>query len=142
MSDIEYHYQTIGRILAHLINRGLSRVDFDATDAMEIMTERHGDEDQVLSTFSDCLHWMKDEGLVRVATIHEYDGGYDFIGIQLTSAGIALIRSDPEDAEIGVSIERRVTESRGADLGSPVYTRIGEFVGGAIGGFTKSISGG
>lgn len=142
MSNIEYHYQTIGRILAHLINRGLSRVDLDPSDAMEIMTERRGNEEQVLSTFSDCLHWMVSEGLIRVSNIHEYEGGYDFMGIQLTSAGIALIRSDPKDAEIGPNIEKRVTESKGADLGSPIYTRIGEFVGGAFGGFTKSISGG
>jgi hypothetical protein len=142
MSNIEYHYQTIGRILAYLVNKGLARVEFDASDAMEIMTERQRDEEEVLSTFSDCLHWMNDEGLIRVANISEYDGGYNFIGVQLTSRGIALIKSDPNDKEIGSSIEKRVTDSGGSDLGSSVYTRIGEFIGSALGGFTKSLAGG
>jgi hypothetical protein len=142
MSNIEYHYQTIGRILAHLVNQGLSRIDLDQSNAMEIMTERRGDEEEVLATFSDCLHWMKDEGLIRVAKAQEFEGGYYFNSVQLTSAGIALIKSDPNDSDIGASIEKRVTDSKGTDLGSPIYTKIGEFVGSALGGFTKSISGG
>lgn len=85
---------------------------------------------------------MRDEGLIRVSDFQEYDGGYHFLGVQLTSAGIALIKTDTEDPELGESIEKRVTESGGADLGSSVYTKIGEFVGGALGGLTKSISGG
>ena len=48
MSDIDYHYETMGRILAHLVNRGLARVDFEPNHAMEIMTEPYGDEDEVL----------------------------------------------------------------------------------------------
>jgi hypothetical protein len=142
MSAIEYHYQTIGRILAFLINKELARVDLEPADAMEIMTERRGDEEEVLATFSDCLHWMHDEGLIRVSKIHEYKGGYDFMGVQLASTGINLIKRNPNDIEIGASIEKRVTESAGADLGSSMYTKIGEFVGSALGGFTKSISGG
>jgi hypothetical protein len=141
-STIEYHYETIGRILAHLINRGLSRVDLEATDAMEIMTVRQGDEEEVLATFADCLHWMKDEGLIRVSQFQEYDGGYYFNGVQLTSTGIALIRTDPHDDELGGSIEKRVTESKGGDLGSSIYTKIGEFVGSALGGLTKSLGSG
>ena len=65
MSKIDYHYQTMGRILSHLVQQGLKRVDFDDSDAMKIMTERHGDEEEVLQTFADVLHWMNDEGLIR-----------------------------------------------------------------------------
>jgi hypothetical protein len=121
--------------------QGLGRIDLDQSNAMEVMTERWGDEEQVLATFADCLHWMNDEGLIRVQNISEYDGGYDFIGIQLTSKGVAVIKSETNDAEIGGNIEKRVTESKGADLGASIYTKIGEFVGSAIGGFTKSIGG-
>ena len=106
------------------------------------MTERRGDEEKVLAAFSDCLHWMINEGLIRVEKIHEYDGGYDFVGIQLTAAGITLIRQDTEDPEIGGSIETRVNESGGDDLGSSIYTKIGEFVGGAMGGLSKSLGSG
>lgn len=141
-SKIEYHYQTIGRILAHLVNHGLARIDLSSSDAMEIMTERRGDEWEVLDTFLDCLHWMHGEGLIRVQKFQEYTGGYDVSGVQLTSSGVALIRRDPEDPDIGKSIQERVTKGGGDDLGSSVYTRIGEFVGSALGGLTKSIAGG
>jgi hypothetical protein len=141
MSQIEYHYQTIGRILTFLVRRGLARTDLDESSAMEIMTERRGDEEVVLSTFSDCLQWMVREGLIHVQTIHEHDGGYDFNGVQLSSLGIEIIKRDPKDTEIGTSIEKRVEESGGKDLGAPTYTKIGSFVGGALGGFTKAISG-
>jgi hypothetical protein len=109
---------------------------------MEIMTERRGNEEEVLATFADCLHWMHDEGLIRAASIQEYQGGYSFMGVQLTSSGIAMIKRDPKDAEIGSSIEDRVTKAEGRELDTSIYTRIGEFVGSALGGFTKSIGGG
>ena len=143
MSDIEYHYQTIGRILAYLVNHGLARVDLSSRNAMEIMTERRGDEAQIVSAFGDCLLWMRDEGLIRVARHTPFlNGDYHFSGIQLTSAGIALIKADTKDEQIGGSIEKRVTDSSGGDLGTSVYTKIGEFVGSALGGLTKSLAGG
>lgn len=56
MSTMEYHYQTMGRILSHLINAGPSRIDFENSDAMEIMTYRICDEEDVLKTFANVLY--------------------------------------------------------------------------------------
>lgn len=139
MSTMEYHYQTMGRILSHLIQKGFSRVDFDESDAMDIMTERWGSEEEVLQTFADVLHWMDSEGLIRVANIQEYDGGYAFSGVQLTSKGIAAIQAKPADPELGDSIEKKVSE--GGDLDASVYTKIGSFVGGLLGGAVQTMSG-
>lgn len=141
MSLIEYHYETIGRILTFLVERGLVRTDLDASSAMVIMPEWHGGDEEVLSTFCDCLHWMANEGLIHVRKIEEYDSGYDFYGVQLSSIGIDMIRRNPNDVEIGPSIQKKVEESGGKDLGASTYTKIGSFVGGALGGFTKTISG-
>lgn len=142
MSKIEYHYQTVGRILVHLVNNGLSRVDLEESDAMDIMTERWGDEEEVLAAFEDCLHWMIGEGLIRVRRIESYDGGYSFMGIQLTSTGIEIIRVDPNDSDIGASILSRVEEANSEPMDTSIYTKIGEFVGGALGGFSKSLGAG
>lgn len=142
MSTIEYHYQTVGRILVHLVENGLRRVDLEPSDAMDIMTERRGDEEEVLQAFSDCLQWMIAEGLVRAHDVQEYDGGYIFSGVQLTSAGIAMIKAKPQDSEIGASIEERVAEQADNPMDASVYTKIGEFVGSALGGLTKSLAGG
>lgn len=137
---IEYHYQTMGRILSHLIKHGLGRVDFEAADAMDIMTERWGSEEEVLAAFSDVLHWMHSEGLIRVSGIQEYDGGYAFSGVQLTSKGIMAIQAKPDNEEIGETIEKKVLESAEGELDASIYTKIGAFVGGFTGGLTKSIS--
>lgn len=142
MSTIEYHYQTVGRILVHLVEKGLSRIDLDPPDAMKIMTEQRGDEEETLKVFADCLRWMIDEGLIRTLSADEFEGGFAFSGVQLTSTGIAMIRRDPQDSNIGCSIEHRVSRAKGEPMDPGVYTKIGEFVGGALGGFTKSISGG
>ena len=69
-------------------------------------------------------------------------GGFIFIGVQLTSTGIAIIKSETDDEKIGGSIEERVAQDGPKNLDTSVYTRIGEFVGGTLGGFTKSMAGG
>lgn len=103
------------------------------------MTERHGDEEEVLQTFADVLHWMNDEGLIRVGQVQEYDGGFAFSGVQLTSRGIAVIQAKPNDPELGESIEKKVSETKSLDASA--YTKIGSFVGGLIGGATQALSG-
>jgi hypothetical protein len=139
MSTMEYHYQTMGRILSNLVKAGLSRVNFDDSDAMEIMTHRIGNEEEVLQTFADVLHWLNDERLIRVKSIQEFDGGYAFNGVQLTSKGIAIIQAKPKDAELGESIEK--TLAKPGTLDASVYTKIGSFVGGLIGGGIQALSG-
>ncbi|MBB2707759.1 MULTISPECIES: hypothetical protein [Rhizobium] len=139
MSTMEYHYQTIGRILSHLINAGLSRVDFDESDAMDVMTHRIGDEEAVLRTFADVLHWMNDEGLIRVRSIQEYEGGYAFNGVQLTAKGVSVVQTKPNDPDLGESIEKKVSDK--GELDASVYTKIGSFVGGLIGGAAQAMSG-
>lgn len=139
MSTMEYHYQTMGRILSHLVSAGLSRIDFDESDAMDIMTHRIGDEEEVLKTFADVLHWLNDEGLIRVKSIQEFDGGYAFNAVQLTSKGIAIIQAKPEDPELGESIEKKLAEPGATDAAT--YTKIGAFVGGVIAAGIQTLSG-
>jgi hypothetical protein len=95
MPKMDYHYQTMGRILSHLLQRLLARVDFEAAGAMEIMTERHGDEEELLATFAD-VYWVHDGGLIRVTNIHEYDGGYDAMGFSSHPRGSPCLGQSPK----------------------------------------------
>lgn len=142
MSQIEYHYQTVGRILVYLVARGLSRTNLDASDAMDIMTERQGDEEEVVQAFADCLQWMLAEGLIRAYSVQEFDEGYDFNGVQLTALGVATIKRDPHDPDIGLNVETRVARKDADPIDAGLYTKIGEFVGSALGGLTKSLANG
>jgi hypothetical protein len=79
---------------------------------------------------------------VRVRQSEEFGGVYHFLGVQLTAYGLEIIKKDTEDAEIGSSIEKKVADSAGADLGQSTYTKFGGFVGSTLGGFVKSIGSG
>lgn len=140
-TNLEYHYETIGRILAFLVEKGLRRIDLDESNAMEIMTERWGSEEEVTATFADSLYWMYSEGLIHVGKISfDFSYSYNFNGVQLSSKGIAVIKQNPNDPSLGGSIEKKLKENSG-DLDPSVYQKIGSFVGGVLGGFTQSISG-
>ena len=139
-STLEYHYETIGRILVHLINHGLSRLNLDQSDAMQILTDEHrGTPEQVVADFFDCLDWLHDEGLIRVDEVVRHLNNQTFRGVQLTSKGIAVIKADPGDPDMGTNIEKRVTESKGADLGASIYGKIGKFVASTFAGSAKSL---
>ncbi|TPK88666.1 MULTISPECIES: hypothetical protein [unclassified Mesorhizobium] len=141
MASLAYHYETMGRLLEHLVAGGLRRIDLETSDAMDIMTHRIGDEEEVLATFNDVVVWMLDEGLIRASSIQQTgELTTAFNGVQLASKGISLIQQKPDDSELGGSIEEKLTGGKKGELSTSVYVKIGSFVGGAVGGFTKAIS--
>ena len=135
---LDYHYQTVGRILAYLIENGLKKINIEPSDAMPIMTETWGTEEEVLSSFSDIIEWMLDEGLIRAeAKSQSLDGPTSLFGVQLTSKGIGLIQIKPENDK---SIEETIRDAPKEGLDAQTYTKIGAFAGAALGGLIKSIS--
>jgi hypothetical protein len=137
--SLDYHYQTIGYILDHLISSGLRRVDLSDENSMDVMLYREGPEEEVHATFNDVLHWMLDEGLIRAASIQSGDPCDHFNGVQLTSKALAVIQTDPRGAgNLDKSVEKTIVESKQGELTADVYGRIGSFVGGVLGGFGQS----
>lgn len=137
MSDLHYHNELIGRITAHLVEKGLRRVDIDPGDAFPIMVETRGDEEDAIDTFFDILHWMKDEGLIRVASIQGTGFGEIWNGVQLTAKAIAAVQS-PQEILGGKSIEATVQEKKGS-IDSDTFHKIADAVGGFVGGIVKSM---
>ena len=82
-------------------------------------------------------YWINSKGLIRIANIQEYDGGYIFSGIQLTSKGVANIQAKATDSKLGDSIEKKVSGNR--DFDTSVYTIIGSFVGGRLDRATQTM---
>lgn len=82
---------------------------------------------------------LNDEGLIRVKSIQEFDGGYAFNGVQLTSRGIAIIQAKPKDPDLGESIEKKLSEP--GDTDAATYTKIGAFVGGVIAAGIQTLAG-
>ncbi|UVK40566.1 hypothetical protein LHFGNBLO_002042 [Mesorhizobium sp. AR10] len=144
MSQLEYHYETIGRVLKHLIDRGLRKVDLDGSDARNIIPEQEGREDEwdVENTFDSVIHWMIDEGLLRASSIQQDEDCDIFNGVQLTSKDLAVIKKQPSGQELDGSIEEILKDEKKTALSADVYTKIGSLVGGAAGGFIQAIGGG
>lgn len=134
-TTLEYHYETIGYVLEHLVSTGLRKVDLEASDAMEVMIHRMGNEEEVLATFNDVLHWMIDEGIVRASSIQAFDSCDIFNGVQLTSKGIGVLQLKPEGES---TIAEELSKGERGSLGSDAYGKIGSFVGGVLGGFSQS----
>jgi len=140
MSELDYHKELVGRVIAHLVKGGLRRIDIEPGDALSIMVETHGDEEKVVEEFSDVLRWMRDEQLIRVANIQAVGVGDIFLGVQLTAKALEAIKQ-PQESLGGSSVQAEITEKNG-DLGSDIYHKIAEAVGGFVGGFTKSLGSG
>lgn len=140
MTTIECHYETIGRILSHLVKQGLARVTLDTSSAGQLVPEDVSGRTEMMAAFADVVHWMQSEHLIRMSQYNELEGHFAFYNVQLTARGIALIQAEPDGMMLGKSIERTVAEDAGEGLDASVYTKIGAFVGGLAGGFTKSIS--
>jgi hypothetical protein len=139
VSDLDYHQELVGRVVAYLIGRGLRRVDLEPGHALEIMVESRGDEEEAIETFCDIVHWMNDEGLIRVGSIQGAGVGEYFNQVQLTSKAVEGIRVAQESLS-GQTIEAVVTKKDG--LSADVYHKIANSLGGFVGGFTKSVGGG
>ncbi|RWK76265.1 hypothetical protein [Mesorhizobium sp.] len=132
MPSIADSYEMIGRILAKLILGGLRRQDMKATDILG------GDIDfEARRHFSDVVIWLLTEGLVTRASLYT-DG--TFVGLQLTSKGIAAIEKGTFQGPSGASIRETVEAKPDGGLGSDTYGKIGSFVGGLLGGFAQSAS--
>lgn len=91
--------------------------------------------------FYPCVHWLEAEGLIRVGNYARTMGGAAngaIFNIVLTSRGLAVLGQ-----EVSVEGKNEVLSDtvRKVSEGKVDYHRIGDAIGGILGGFIKSISG-
>jgi hypothetical protein len=100
------------------------------------------DIEEANAAVRDVVVWMRDEGLIRIESLAESLGGsFSADGVQLTSRGIAILQQKTSDSELGKTLETTLSEpEKAGELSASIYVKIGSFVGGALGGFTKAIS--
>ncbi|GLS34505.1 hypothetical protein GCM10010869_00930 [Mesorhizobium tianshanense] len=128
MTSLAESYEIIGRILAKTILGGLRRQELEAKDVMpDANTEKR-------YHFADVVSWLHAEGLI-ISQGAYVGGGY--LGVQLTSKGIAAIETGTFNGASG-SIRQAVEAKPEGSLGAETYGKIGSFVGGLLGGFAQS----
>ena len=128
MNNLEISAKVISAILAKLLQIGIQEYS--------LSTEDFKLETQEARFLRPCFDWLASEGLVSYAnTAHTKDTSC-WINPVLTSRGFAVLGSkmsfDGTEATLAEVVEPR-TEISGN------YTKIGDLLGSALGGFLKSI---
>ena len=120
----------ISRILEHLLDLGLqqgTRLSFDDLD----LPQDYGSID------NGCCMWLIEEGIIHCAGISQAIGGnLGMISPMITSKGFALPDQTLVVGEDKIRVGQAVKE---VASGQRNYAGFGDFVGGLLGGFTKSM---
>ena len=121
----------IAKILQLAIDHGLSHWFLSFAD-LEL-------DDSHATFFYPALRWLEEEGLIRVGEYGRTMGGLaegSVANVHLTSFGMYLLG---RSLDVG---GRKVTlgeEVKRVSEGHRSFSSIGDFVGGVLGGFTKSM---
>jgi len=122
-------YELVGRILAGLVLSGLRAQTIKPED-FGVGENREG-----LLHFIDVVNWLRNEGLLTTGK-PLLNGWYP--NVQLTARGIAAVESGSFDRTTGKSVRETVEAKPEGSLGADLYSKIGSFVGGLLGGFAQS----
>jgi len=130
MTNLEKSEVVISRILDHLLEAGIQNNDlrFASLDL----------EESYYQFFLPCFDWLQAEGLVRSLNVtRTLSGGGIIISPTITSRGLELmgksVSIDGEKVAISTIVKQVSRDEKS-------YSGLGDFVGGILGGFTKSVS--
>lgn len=96
-------------------------------------------EEDFANFFYPCLEWLEKEGLIRVRSYHRTMGGRAQGSVQnvhITAFGQSVLRQEVNitgESEMLSETVKNVSKEPG------YYSKFGDFLGGLLGGFTKSI---
>ena len=129
MDNLQKSEAVIARILAHLAENGLQETQLNL-NSLEL-------DDDLLPFFLTCYRWLEAEGIVRSESLQVLMRGTFIIqnpvitakGFQLLAQGVNL---GGEEKSLGTAV-KEVSSGRS-------YSSFGDFFGGLLGGFTRSIS--
>ncbi len=135
---MEKDQEAIGRVLQFLLEGGLGTRGFDSyRDGLNLLQMDNVKE--ATKVLDDVLKWMLDERLIRAMNVSRtLAHGTTYIGVQLTSKGIAAlqVRSAPDEK----TVVETLSDNKKSDLAPSTYVKIGALFGGFVGGTIKAIS--
>jgi hypothetical protein len=120
----------LAKILDLALQKGVSHWSLSFKDLG--LTDDHG------TYFYPCAEWLESEGLIRVGEYARTMGGIangSIENISLTSKGMAVLG---QDVVINGTQEKLSSTIRKVSEGKVDYHRIGDAIGGIIGGAIKS----
>ncbi len=129
MDDLQRTEKTIAKILKIFSERGIKAGHVDLTDEVG---------DPTLQPYvAACYFWLEAEGIVRARNSQEtLHGTFSLISPSLTSFGFRIL-GEPTSLlngrkKLSEAVQEVATSERS-------YSQLGDFFGGILGGFTKSL---
>lgn len=132
MEKLEKSELIIAKILQMAIDSGLGHWQLSFADLSL--------DDSFAEFFYPSIEWLEAEGIVRVGEYARTLGGIangSVNNIHLTSYGLRLLG---QQITVGEKQVKLADEVKRVSQGDRSYSTLGDFVGGLLGGFTKSIS--
>jgi hypothetical protein len=130
LNNIERSERVIASVLHVLLDKGLQ-------DAWELSFEDLALTEEFEPFFSGAIKWLIAEGIIRAEDVAEYiNASALVISPTLTSRGFALLGHEFTFEGRAVTVAELIDAK---SKGSQTYTGLGDFLGGMLGGFTKSI---
>ncbi len=129
MDNLQKSEKVISLILERLIETGIQdyRLSNDSFDLSE----------DLRPFFTQCFKWLVAEGIVRADNTSEMMGGSILIfNPAITSYGFQVLGQTMELAGTDMKLATAVQEVSREDRS---YSQVGDFFGGLLGGFTKSL---
>ena len=129
-TNLQKSETVIARILEFLLELGLQDGSHLAFEDLDFPDDYH-------DTFNGCCMWLLEEGIIRCTNYSQANiGGITMLSPMITSKGFALLDQPLVIEDQKISVGQAVKDVAG---GQKNYAGIGDFVGGLLGGFTKSI---
>ena len=129
MDNLEKSEIVISKILSQLLEWGIQSADLQFHE-LELETEYQ-------PFFFSCVEWLVDEGLIRTGKISKTMGGGGIvINPVLTTYGLSVLgrRLSNDGNDLLSDAVKEVATSKRS------FSQAGDFVGGILGGLTKSLS--
>jgi hypothetical protein len=133
MEALERTNLVLAKVLELAMDKGISHWSLEFSDL--------GLDQEYSSFFFPCIEWLEREGLIHVDEYSRTMGGIahgSVENISLTARGMAVLG---QSIEVGGNREQLSTAVRKVSNGSVDYHKIGDAIGGAIGGILKSLAG-
>jgi len=132
MNNLEKSAVVITKILARLAETGLQGSTLQQT-SLDL-------DDELRVFFPVCFKWLQSEGLVRAANVKEFfNNDLAAVNPVLTARGFQMLGQELEFRGKTTNLEMALKD---AARDSISVSSVGDFLGGLLGGFTKSLGSG
>ncbi len=138
-SPLDRHYELIGSILVRMASGGLERISVNFANVGKVLALNVPDS-VTATNYRDVLQWMLHEDLLWCDERSDKGGHWLFKNLQLTARGIAIIQERLPGGEGNMGSIQAVAQQPHGELPPSFYTKAGSFVGGLLGGLTKTLS--